>query len=97
MVLQITCALLYHYFRLVQLFWLLLLSNFLIVLIHQLLINFTANNVYCLPSFKFNMLFASQQFKTRKRSVMFSHDSCIFQEMPSKKTVGLGRQREGLH
>ena len=54
-------------------------------------------NVLFVPTFQFNLISISELVKTRTFFVFFSNDECVFQDMLSKKKIGLGRLHEGLY
>lgn len=58
--------------------------------------NFLLDNVFYIPSFKFNLLSVSQLTKLNKYQVIFSSNSCEFQNVYGEKKISEGRFHEGL-
>jgi hypothetical protein len=54
-------------------------------------------NVFFIPSFKFNLLSVSQLAKTNNCLVTFSSTQCFFQDLSMKRTIGQGNVHEGLY
>lgn len=49
------------------------------------------------PNFPFNLLSVSQLTKSLNCSVTFFPSSCIFQDLQTQKTIGLGHEKYGLY
>ena len=55
------------------------------------------SSVMYLPSFPFNLMSVSHLTKAYNCSVTFYPDSCVFQDLKTKKTIGRGHVSEGLY
>ncbi|KAG5526146.1 hypothetical protein RHGRI_032431 [Rhododendron griersonianum] len=55
------------------------------------------DNVFYIPSFKFNLLSVSQLTNSHQYSVVFLRDRCIFQDLSAKRTIGLGSVHGNLY
>lgn len=55
------------------------------------------DNIFLIPSFKFNLLSVSQLTKSLNCSVTFFSDHCVFQDLTTKKTIGVGKCWNGLY
>ncbi|CAL8150570.1 unnamed protein product [Prunus armeniaca] len=54
-------------------------------------------NVLGVPSFKVDLMSVSQVTRSLNCSVTFFPSWCILQDLTTKKTIGLGKQRDGLY
>ena len=59
--------------------------------------DFSLSNVLHVPSFCVNLLSVSKITKSLNCSITFFADFCILQDLATKKTIGLGRQHDGLY
>lgn len=60
-------------------------------------INFHLQNVFYIPSFKYNFLSVSQLTKSLRCLVSFYDSHCIFQDRTTKRAIGLGKVHDGLY
>lgn len=54
-------------------------------------------NVLYVPSFHLNLLSVSKLTHSLNCSVTFYPHSCVFQDLSTKKTIGCGKERDGLY
>jgi hypothetical protein len=52
--------------------------------------------VLCVPSFSFNLIYASQLFRDIHCCLIFIAGYCFIQNLHTWRTIGMGRQRGGL-
>jgi hypothetical protein len=57
---------------------------------------FILTNVLCVPSFTFNIVFASELTKNHKCCLIFLAGFCFIQNLLTWKTIGLGEKKSGL-
>ena len=57
----------------------------------------TLNNVFCVPSFTFNLLSVSTITKTQPCCLVFLSTLCFVQDLASWRTIGVGQQIDGLY
>lgn len=58
---------------------------------------FSLHDVLYVPTFRMNLMSVSKLTRDLNCSVIFLVDSCILQDLDSKKTIGLGRRHGGLY
>lgn len=54
-------------------------------------------DVLCVPDFTWNLLFVSKMTKETNCSITFYPDSCVLQDLISRKKIGKGDKRGGLY
>ncbi|KAG6516383.1 hypothetical protein ZIOFF_026842 [Zingiber officinale] len=59
--------------------------------------NMTVENILYVPKFKLNLLSISKLTQTLGCKVTFYPDSCVMQDLTTKKTIGLSKQSNGLY
>ncbi|KAF7131949.1 hypothetical protein RHSIM_Rhsim09G0112600 [Rhododendron simsii] len=57
----------------------------------------TLENVFHIPSFKYNLLSVSQLARSNNCIAIFSPLSCSFQDLSTRRTIGQGNIHEGLY
>jgi hypothetical protein len=57
---------------------------------------FTLTNVLCVPSFSFNLISTSKLTRNAKCCLIFLASFCFIQNLLTWKTIGLGREKDGL-
>lgn len=55
------------------------------------------DNVLCVPTFNFNLLSISQVTNSLNCAAIFFPSFCVFQDLRTKKLIGMGEMRDGLY
>ncbi|GKV43433.1 hypothetical protein SLEP1_g50721 [Rubroshorea leprosula] len=59
--------------------------------------NLSLENVLCVPQFTCNLLSVSKITKQLNCAVIFFPDFCVFQDLTSKRLIGMGKLHEGIY
>ena len=59
--------------------------------------NITLNNVLCVPGFTCNLLSVSKLTRDLNCAVIFLSDFCVFQDLISRRLIGVGKMRDGIY
>ena len=55
------------------------------------------NKALCVPSFTHNLISVSKLTKKNNCAAIFFPKFCVFQDLSTKKTIGMGEERDGLY